>query len=276
MAARDLQHARKVAADNGVRAFVPVAAQMRAEADAVRLVHTDVDAPRAVGHRGRRDQLFEKGVGGLVVGQKHLLVFLEVCERGPVQRAVHMPQRLNAGAQLDAEEIGVIVQRAQFVHRIAPALVAEVGLLRHLVGILGVHHAEIKAHQRHFAQKIAEGFWQQHRVAGDIEHHARRLKAGMFLDGKGVLCPMLAQQGERAVRLHRLRPFDLRAACVFLHAQAAPAPQCYGKAARFGAGKAQLRRQKRKGFVEMLRQRAGKREKFVHVIAPCLRPVQFG
>ena len=105
-----------------------------------------------------------------------------------------MAQRLDAGTKLDAQHIGIIIQRPQLVCGITPALIAEVGLAGHLIGVLGVHHAQVEPHHGHFAQEKPQRVRLQHRVAGNVEHHARRFKAGRFLNAESVLRPVLAQQ----------------------------------------------------------------------------------
>ena len=194
VAACDLQHAGKMPADDGVGVLVAVAAQVRAQTDAVGLVHADVDAFGTVGRGGSRDKLLQECVGLRIVGQQNLLVVLQMRQRGPVQRAVQMAQRLDAGTKLDAQHIGIIIQRPQLVCGITPALIAEVGLAGHLIGVLGVHHAQVEPHHGHFAQEKPQRVRLQHRIAGNVEHHARCFKAGRFLNAESVLRPVLAQQ----------------------------------------------------------------------------------
>ena len=179
---------------------------MRPHADAVGLVHPDMNPFGAVRRAGGRQNLAQEFIGLLVIGQQDFVVVLQMLQRRPVQRPVQMAERLHTGAELDAEHIGVIVKRLQLGKGIAAALVAEVGLTGHFVGILGVHHAEVEAHQRHFAQDAAQRFGQKNRVAGTVEHDADRLKTGLFLDPGGR--KRAGQQAERAVKLNRLGPGD--------------------------------------------------------------------
>ena len=86
---------------------------MRAQTDAVGLVHADVDAFGTVGRGGSRDKLLQECVGLRIVGQQNLLVVLQMRQRGPVQRAVQMAQRLDAGNHLNAQRVGVLIQFAQ-------------------------------------------------------------------------------------------------------------------------------------------------------------------
>ena len=115
-----------------------------------------------------------------------------------------MSQRLHAGTKFNAQHIGIVIQSVQLLVGITAALVAKIGLAGNLVGILGVHHAQVHAHQRHLAQKAAERIGPQYCVARGVEHHADRLKAGLFPDIAS--CQRTGQQAERTVELDGLRP----------------------------------------------------------------------
>ena len=133
----------------------------------------------------------------------------------PVQNPFQVPQRLNAGAQLNAEEGSVIIQRLQLVIGIAAAFVAEEGLPWNLIGVLRVHHAQIQTHQRHFPEEEAQGIGVQNGVAGAVEHDAGGFKPGCFPDGAGG--QRQRDQAHGPVEADRGRPDDCHLSAVAFH-----------------------------------------------------------
>src|SRR5699024_12042011 len=60
---------------------------------------------------------------------------------------------------------------------LAAPLVPEEGLLRHLIGVLGVQHPQVQAHEGHLPQEEAHGLRFQHGVAGRSEEHTSELQS---------------------------------------------------------------------------------------------------
>ena len=213
----DVQHPLQVAAHDVLGIFVAMVVQMGAQAHAVGFVHAQVYLFGAVGGAGSPDHLLQNDVGLLTVRLDDGLILPDVVVGRPAHDPVQMAQGLDAGTQLDAEKRGVIIQRLQFVIGVAAPLVAEVGLLRDLIGIFRVHHAQIQAHQRHFPQEHPKGLRLQNGIAGAVEHDAAGLEVGFLPDvagGKG-----LGNQAQRPVKLDRLSPGEGDGGTVADHAQ---------------------------------------------------------
>ena len=177
---------------------------MGAAAQAPGLVHAQVDPLGAVGGGGGPDHLLQDHIGLFQVGLDDLAVLTDMVVGGPAHDPVQVAQGLDAGDQLNAKVIGVVVQVLQLVVGIAATLVAEEGLLRDLVGVLGVHHDQIQALQRHFPQEALQGSGMDDRVAGAVEHDAHGLESGLLIDVAGG--KIHGDQAEGSVELDGLGP----------------------------------------------------------------------
>ena len=264
----DAQHPAQVAADDAVGILIAVARQMGPQAHAVGLVHAQMDPPGAVGGGGGTDHLIQQLIGLVQVGQQHLVVVPQVVIGGPVEDALQVPQGLDAGAQLNAEETGVVVQRLQLVIGIAAPLVAEEGLAGDLVGVLGVHHAQVQAHQRHLAEEEPQGLGLEHRVAGAVEHDAGGLEAGLLADRAGRQGQ--GDQAHRPVKLDGRGPGQGDAFSVALHRQLV-AGDAGDVDARLAQLNAQVLTQLRKRLLPVLRGSSENMQYRFHTLnAPCL------
>ena len=238
--------------DDGVGGLVAEFPQVGPQSDAVGLVHADVDALGAVRRRRGGDHPAQEGIRLLAVGQEDLPVVRVLAHSGPVEHLPQVAQGLDAGHELDAQQVRVVVQPAQLLHGVLPPLVAEIGLLRHLVGVLGVHHAHVHAHEGHGPQKPLDGPHPQYRVPGDVEHHPR-LKAGPLGDLICILLPVLPQEGQRPVEVDGLVPAQADALRPLLHHRARCTEHLHRRAALPG-GEAQQGAQLQHGPGEALRQ----------------------
>ena len=167
-----------------------------------------------------------------------------------------MAQGLNAGDQFNAQSGGAAVQLPQLRHGVAPPHVAEVGLVRHLIGVLGVHHPHVHAHQGHPAQQCFQGFRPEHRIAGNVKHHPG-FKAGRFFPQPFLPVPAVPQQGQRPVQMNRLFPAQPDFSSPLLRRRARAPEYLHGDSV-FTGGKSNQRTYLLHGLPKALRQHAGK------------------
>ena len=114
-----------------------------------------------VGRAGGSEESAEERNSGLA---RCPLKVLRRCPGGAASRAsaAHgsgCPQRLHAGTKFNAQHIGIVIQSVQLL----VGMTAGAGS-QNRVGrepgreFLGVHHAQVHAHQRHLAQKAAGAY----------------------------------------------------------------------------------------------------------------------
>ena len=211
----DVQDSLQVTAHDGLGVLVAEAVEVAAQAHAEGLVHTQVDLLAAVGGGGSLDHLLQQLVGLRQVRQDHVVLVPQVGEGGPVEDHLQVAQGLDAGAQLDAEHGSIIIQGLQLLIGVAAPLVAEEGPAGDLVGVLGVHHAQVQAHQGHFAEEEAHGVGIHHAVAGAVEHGTGGFEIGLFMDitlGQGH-----GDQAQGPVKFHISAPGQVHGAAVADH-----------------------------------------------------------
>ena len=250
----DVQQPLQVALHDEVGVLIAAAVQMGTAAQAPGLVHAQVDPLGAVGSGSGPDHLLQDHIGLLQVGLDDLAVLTDVMVGGPAHDPVQMAQGLDAGAKLDAEEEGVVVQGLQLIVGVAATLVAEEGLLGDLVGVLGVHHAQVQALEGHLAQEALQGLGGDDGIAGAVEHDAHGLEGGLLTDVADG--EVFGDQAEGSVELDGLGPGDRDGGAVALYAQVVALHGGDGNAL-FAQAEAQLVLQLRKGQRIVLRGLAG-------------------
>ena len=188
-----------------------------------------VDLPGPVGGGGGLDHLLQQHISLRQVRQDHVVVVPKVGEGRPVEDHLHVAQSLDAGAKLHAEHGGVIIQGLHLLIGIAAALIAEEGTARDLVGVLGVHHAQVQAHQCHLPDEETHGIGIDHAVSGAVEHGTGRPEIGLLPDVTG--CQRHGDQAQGPEKLHIRAPGQLHGLAVADHGDAlAPAAADLGAA----------------------------------------------
>ena len=94
-----------------------------------------------------------------------------------------MAEGLDAWQHLDAEGVGVVVELTQFVVGVWPAQVAEEWLVGHAVGVFGVEHDGVDAHQRRAAKKCLDGVDGENSVARAFEHELHAVESARLGEG---------------------------------------------------------------------------------------------
>ena len=136
-----------------------------------------------------------------------------------------MGQRLDAGNHLDPEIRRVGVQLPQLLPGIAAAHIPKIGFVLQLVGILGIQHQGIMAHQRQLADHILHRRQSGNRVAGAVEHQAVALKNRGLLQRQIFLRPMLDCQTETAEQIRPFRISDGKNVPLSFHRKAGGLPR---------------------------------------------------
>ena len=115
-----------------------------------------------------------------------------------------MRERLDAGDDLDAEGVGVIVELTHVGFGVFGAHMAEIRLAGHLVAVLAVEHQHRKPHHRHRAQQGLHAADVDDRVAlRNVEHRAVHREIDVLGDRKVALtgAQALDEQPERAEKV---------------------------------------------------------------------------
>ena len=250
----DVQQPLQVTLHDEVGVLIAAAVQMGTAAQAPGLVHAQMDPLGAVGSGGGPDHLLQDLIALLPVRLDDLAVFTDVIVCGPAHDPVQVAQGLDAGDELNAEAVGIVVQSLQLVVGVAAPLVAEEGLLGDLVGVLGVHHAQVQALEGHFPQEALQGLGGDDGVAGAVEHDTGSLKGRLLTDVH--LGKVQRDQAEGSVELDGLGPGDRDGGAVALYAQVV-ALHGGDRGALFAEGETQLALQLGEGQFIVLRGLAG-------------------
>ena len=152
-------------------------------------------------------QLFDECVGFFFPHHQDILGVPQRCVYlRPVQRTFQMRQRLNAGHQLNAQSSCIGVQPAQRFNAVPAAQIAEIGLLRYLIGVFGVQHQGVQTHQSHFTQDHFHGLHPGNSVPRTVQHHPIVLKYRLAMQRKTPMVRPLKVR-ERPEKLYRLTVF---------------------------------------------------------------------
>lgn len=163
-----------------------------------RLVHADVEPPAAQVRRVGLDHLGDQLVGGRLIDQHDAAGVLDGAVDVPFEDLLEVRQCLDAADQFDAQPRRVIVELLELGRAVCAAQEPEHRLAGQLVGVLGVEHDHVVAHQRqpaHPALGVLDG---HHRVARAVEHDAQ--------GGKGRALGDLLLGLLRQVRQHQAEP----------------------------------------------------------------------
>ena len=133
-----------------------------------------------------------------------------------------MRERLDAADELYAHLGGIGVDLPKLRLCITAALIAHLGVLLYLVGILRVEHQAVEPHRRHIVNIELERFYGRHTLVGAVKHHAVFFDAALFADVKALFAAadMHHRKRDTARKIGRACIADGDLGALAVHAQA--------------------------------------------------------
>ena len=169
--------------------LIPELAEKGAAANHLSLVHADVHHAAVEGFSAGAHHCLDELIRFLAAAAEDIRRVVYRIEGLPVKNAVEMRQRLDAGHQLHAIALRIGIQCAQIVLGVPAAQVSEEGIPGHFIGIFGIEHQPIVAHQGQAADQRAQKRERRDSIAGAIRHISQMVKC-RFLVNRGLSCSL--------------------------------------------------------------------------------------